>query len=96
MQCCSAPVKTGYVDNVFVFITFVYAYLPILLRLSSAVMATKSRHVTEVMATVQINVVAEEKKEADPFFVFLFFFLALDLYNAKHLKVYSEAAMLKN
>lgn len=52
--------------------------LPILLRLSTAVMATKSRHVSEVMATVQISVVAEEKRGADPF-------LALDPYNAKHL-----------
>lgn len=40
------------------------------------------------MATVQISVVAEEKKGADPF-------LALDLYNAKHFKVYSNATILR-
>lgn len=46
------------------FIAFLYADLPILLRPSTAVMATKSRHVSEVMATVQISVVAEEKKRS--------------------------------
>lgn len=34
------------------FILFLYANVPILLRPSTAVMATKSRHVSEVMATV--------------------------------------------
>lgn len=53
--------KTDHVDNFLAVIAFVYADLPILLRLSTAVMATKSRHVSEVMATVQIGVVAEEK-----------------------------------
>lgn len=50
------------------FIAFVYADLLILLRPSTAVMATKSRHVSEVMATVQITTVAEEKKELTHFF----------------------------
>lgn len=86
--CSSAPVKTDHVDNFLAFIAFVYADLPILLRLSSAVMATKSRHVSKVIATVQISVVAEEKKELTPF-------LALELSNAKHLKVYSKANILR-
>lgn len=64
----SAPVKTDHVDNFFGVIASVYADFPILLRLSTAVMATKSRHVSEVMATVQISVVAEENEGADPFF----------------------------
>lgn len=51
----------------------------VLLRLGTAVMATDSRHVSEVMATVQMNLVAEEKKGADAFFGIG--------YNAKHLKV---------
>lgn len=51
-----------------IFLLLLPLCMPILLRLSSAVMATKSCHVAEVMATVQISVVAEEKKEADPFF----------------------------
>lgn len=71
----SAPVKT--IPSVFT--AFIYAVLPVLLRVSSAVMATKSRHVAEVMATVQISVVAEEEKGRDPF-------LALGLYNVNHLK----------
>lgn len=66
--CSSAPLKTDHVDNFLAVIAFVYADLLILLRLSTAVMATKSRHVSEVMATVQVSVVAEEKKGADPFF----------------------------
>lgn len=37
-----------------------YDDMPILLHLTSAVMATKSRHVAEVMATVQITVAVEE------------------------------------
>lgn len=61
--CSSAPVKTDHVDNFLAFIACVYADSPILLRPSSAVMATKSRHVSEVMATVQITVVADEKQE---------------------------------
>lgn len=65
-----------------------YADLLILLRPSTAVMATKSRHVSEVMATVQITAVAEEKKEQT-------MFLALDLYNAKHLKVSSKGTVLR-
>lgn len=60
----SAPVKTDHVGNFLAFIAFVYADLPVLLRLGTAVMATKSRHVSEVMATVQISVVAEEKKRS--------------------------------
>lgn len=44
-----------------------YADSLIFLRRRLAVMATKSRHVAEVMATVQISVVAEEKKGDDPF-----------------------------
>lgn len=31
-------------------------------------MATESRHVSEVMATVRVGVVAEEKKGADPLY----------------------------
>lgn len=53
-----------------IFLPLLPLCMPILLRPSSAVMATKSRHVAEVMATVQISVVAEEKKGADPFFGF--------------------------
>lgn len=68
MFCSSAPVKTDHVDNILAVISFMYADLPVLLRLSTAVMATKSRHVSEVMATVQISVVAEEKKGADHVF----------------------------
>lgn len=60
--------NTGHVSCVFVFIFFMDAHLPILLCLSTAVMATKSRHVSEVMATLQIGVVTEEKREPDPFF----------------------------
>lgn len=56
--CSSAPLKTDHVDNFLAVIAFVYADLLILLRLSTAVMATKSRHVSEVMATVQVSVVA--------------------------------------
>lgn len=59
--CSSAPVKTDHVDNLLATIPSVCIDLPVLLRLCTAVMATKSRHVSEVMATVQINVVAEEK-----------------------------------
>lgn len=68
MFCSSAPVKTDHEDSFLAVISFMYADWPILLRLSTAVMATKSRHVSEVMATVQISVVAEEKTGADPFF----------------------------
>lgn len=77
--CSSAPVKTDHVYSFLTVIAFV-TDLPILLRLSTAVMATKSRHVSEVMATTQISVVAEEKKGFDPFFWHGIF------YNAKHLK----------
>lgn len=52
------------------FIAFLYANLPVLLRPTTAVMATKSRHFSEVMATVQITVVAEEKRGTDLFFFF--------------------------
>lgn len=51
--------KTDHVDNFIAFIAFLYADLLVLLRPRTAVMATKSRHVSEVMATVQISVVAE-------------------------------------
>lgn len=82
--CSSALARTDNVDSSLAIIAFMYADLPILLRLRTAVMATKSRHVSEVMATVQVSVVAEEKRGADPF-------LELGLYNAKHVKSnYSE------
>lgn len=53
-----------------------YAVLPVLLRPSAAVMATKSRHVSEVMATVQISVVAEKKigDKAPQLILFLIFY----------------------
>lgn len=62
-----------------------------LTRLSYCVLAPLSwqqNHVmcSEVMATVQIRVVAEEKKGADPFF----FFWPLDLYSVKHLSLHAE------
>lgn len=84
--CSSAPVKTDHVDHFLAFIAFLCSDSPILLRPSRAVMATKSRHVSEVMATVQISVVAEERKGADPF---------LDLENAKPTVVRSKASVLR-
>lgn len=60
----SAPATTDHVDNLLALLLFLYADLPVLLRPRTAVMATKSRHFSEVMATVQISVVAEEKKRS--------------------------------
>lgn len=55
------PPKTDLADNFLAIIASVPIDSPVLLRLSTAVMATKSRHSSEVMATVQITAVAEEK-----------------------------------
>lgn len=60
-MCCprlSALVHTDHVDGFLTVVASMCVDLLVSLRLSTAVMATKSRHVSEVMATMQIN--AEE------------------------------------
>lgn len=66
--------KTDHVDNLLATIPSVCIDLPVLLRLCTAVMATKSRHVSEVSNSMLLL-----RRRADPF-------LPLDLYNAKHLQ----------
>lgn len=73
MLCFCASVKSNCTD--LAFIAFLCTDLSVLLRPRTAVMATKTRHVSEVMATVQISVVAEEKRATDPFFGFWIFIM---------------------
>lgn len=59
VMCCprlSALVQTDHVDGFLTVVASMCVDSLVSLRLSTAVMATKSRHVSEVMATMQINV----------------------------------------